>query len=486
VTRSREGAARLFWPVLLLGVAADVLFRADALGLNVALWLGGAAFAWWNYRRREGEIPNAAERWVLVAVLALGLASMWRENPMLRFLDTLAVVGSVAILPVVASPAGARPVWNLSIGRLATAMLQLIRRGMVGLIPILFDAGRTNRGRRGGLAPGVASVARGMVLSVPALLLFGGLLGHADPVFGDFLEGLVRFDIDRLVNHSLVILAASWVTAAALSGAIAEERATLSGEPMAISGGLGRVEIGMILGMLNLLFAAFIAFQLPYLFGGAAWVERTAGITLAEYARNGFFELAAVSALVLPLLLVLHTRLRPGEVLESRVYRSLAAWQVVFVLTIMASAIHRMALYQREFGLTEDRLFASAFMGGLAVTFCWFGATVLRDRAERFASGALVAWAGWLVLLHVINPERVIVETNLARAESGRALDAYYLTRLSSDAVPALVAGLSRMPAVQREEVELVLRARAARLDHGWRAWHFGRTEARRWTERLD
>jgi hypothetical protein len=242
----------------------------------------------------------------------------------------------------------------------------------------------------------------------------------------------------------------------------------------------------MLLGFLNLLFAGFIAFQLPYLFGGAAWVERTAGITLAAYARKGFFELVAVSALALPLLLVVQTRLRSGESSTLRLYRSLAAWQIVLVLTIMASAIHRMALYQHEFGLTEDRFFASAFMGGLAVTFCWFGATVLRDRAERFAGGALVAWAGWLVLLHAMNPERVIVETNIARAEEGQPLDASYLTRLTSDATPALIDGLDRMPAAQRGEVKLALRTGAAALDHGWRAWHLGRAEARRRIAQLD
>ncbi len=486
MTKQREGMGKLLWPVLLLGLAADLLFQTDALGLNVALWLAGAVVAWWIFRQQEGARPGAAERGLLLGLLALGFAAMWRENPLLRFLDAVALVVSAAVLPLAAAPTGAMDFWNLSLGRLATAMLRLLRRGLMGLTPMLLDASRTSREQRTGLAPTVASVARGALLSVPALLLFGGLLGHADPVFGDFLKGLVRFDIDRLANHSLVILIASWVAAAFLHGTIAEERATVAGDAVAIGAGLGRVEVGMLLGLLNLLFAAFIAFQLPYFFGGASWVERTAGITLAEYARKGFFELVAVSALVLPLLLVLHAQLRAGEAATPRLYRSLAAWQVVLVLIIMASAIHRMALYQQEFGLTEDRFFASAVMAGLAVTFCWFGMTVLRDRAEHFAAGALVAWAGWLVLLHVINPERVIVETNLARAASGKPLDTRYLTQLTSDASPALVAGIRRMPAAQQGAVVLMLRSQAATLDHGWRAWHFGRAEARRSIVQLD
>ena len=236
----------------------------------------------------------------------------------------------------------------------------------------------------------------------------------------------------------------------------------------------------MLLGLLNLLFAMFVAFQLPYFFGGAAWVERTAGVTLAEYAREGFFQLVVVSALVLPLLLGLHawSAAAPGR--AGALFRPLAAWQVALVLVIMASAIHRMTLYQREYGLTEDRFFASAFIAGLAVTFCWFGATVLRGSAERFAGGALAAWAGWLLLLHVVNPERVIVEANIARASARHSLDVSYLTGLSSDATPALVRNLGRIPEVERAVVLKALHTVSDSSARDWRAWHYGRAEARR------
>lgn len=479
MTGTDEGAGALLWPVLLLGLAADLLFRTDALGLNVLLWLGGAVWAWWHCRRGNGETPVGTERALLIAVLALGGGALWRENPMLRFLDGLALAACAAILPLAAFPAARQSWWELPVERLVLATMQLGRRSLLGWVPAVLDANRAARDQRLGIAPTLTAVARGAIISVPALLIFGGLLGRADPAFGDFLKRLVRFDPSRLVNHSLVILGASWVAAAALGGALAGKRPALGRETTVPGAGLGRVEIGMILGPLDLLFAGFIAFQLPYLFGGAGWVGRTADVTLSAYAREGFRELLAVSALVLPLLLVLHARLRVGELPANRLYRALAAPQVVLVLVIMASAAHRMALYQREFGLTQDRFFASAFMAGLAVTFCWFGATVLRGAAERFAGGALAGWAGWLVLLHVTNPERVIVETNLARAEARRSLDVSYLTGLSSDAIPALIDRLGQVPASRRPAVVLALRGQAASLEHGWRAWHFGRARAR-------
>ena len=65
----------------------------------------------------------------------------------------------------------------------------------------------------------------------------------------------------------------------------------------------GSSEGGRLLALVDALFAAFVAVQFRYLFGGEAMVG-AASLTRAEYARRGFFELATVVALVVPMLLV--------------------------------------------------------------------------------------------------------------------------------------------------------------------------------------
>ena len=66
---------------------------------------------------------------------------------------------------------------------------------------------------------------------------------------------------------------------------------------------LGVVETSIVLGLINLLFLSFVIIQVPYLFGGIELVQNTPDFKLAEYARRGFGELVAVTALVLPILL---------------------------------------------------------------------------------------------------------------------------------------------------------------------------------------
>jgi hypothetical protein len=153
------------------------------------------------------------------------------------------------------------------------------------------------------------------------------------------------------------------------------------------------------------------------------------------------------------------------------------------LFVIMASAVARMRLYQSEYGLTELRLYTTAFMFWLGLVFVWFAWTVLvRGARERFACGALVAAFLTVGLLHLFNTDAYIVRANAAHARAGHAFDAEYAASLSADAVPALI---SAMPALTRDErcvVALELSLRWSRPEPGedWRAWNLARWRAHR------
>jgi len=245
---------------------------------------------------------------------------------------------------------------------------------------------------------------------------------------------------------------------------------------------LGIVEVGIVLGLLNLMFLTFVVIQVRYLFGGAGRVEATAGLTYSEYARHGFFELVTVTALVLPLLLVAHWLLRTENRAHERLFKALAGVMIGLLFVIVASALQRMYLYQQEFGLTELRLYTTVFMLWISAVLIWFVLTVLRDRRERFAFGALVAGFVAIFAINAMNPDALIASTNIDRMEEGKRFDAYYLTTLSADAVPVLVEALPEIGdrtlwKDHTVEQELVYRWDTRRPD--WRTWNLSRSRAR-------
>jgi hypothetical protein len=223
-----------------------------------------------------------------------------------------------------------------------------------------------------------------------------------------------------------------------------------------------------------------VAVQVRYFFGGSALVHTTTGLTYAEYARRGFFQLLAVAALLLPFLLMVHWLLRPDDAPGQRLFKWLAAIQIALLFVIMASAFQRMRLYQAEYGLSEQRLYPTAFMGWLTVVFIWFCLTVLRGQRERFAFGAMVAGFLLVATLHVINPDALIARTNLERARTGHIFDAGYVASLSADAVPEIVAGLPTLNPVDRCTLAKALLNEWSFSDTpDWRSWTISGTQAR-------
>ncbi len=242
---------------------------------------------------------------------------------------------------------------------------------------------------------------------------------------------------------------------------------------------LGTVEVGVILGLMNLLFLSFCIVQVPYLFGGMELVQNTPDFKLAEYARRGFGELVAVSALVLPTLLIGHWLIRKENPFAGKLFRVLAGTQIILLFVIMASAVQRLVLLTGSlgYGMTTIRLYPMIFMTWLAIVFVWFGVTVLRGARQQFAWGAL--WSAFLILgaTHVLNPDAFIIKTNIALMERGREFDAKYNASLSDDALPVLMDSFADLKSDDQKEVLMRVGERYCdkQAESDLRGWNYSR-----------
>jgi hypothetical protein len=203
---------------------------------------------------------------------------------------------------------------------------------------------------------------------------------------------------------------------------------------------IGMIETMIVLILVNGLFLAFTAIQFVYLFGGADNIHLE-GHTYAEYARRGFFELLVVAMLSVALILGLNWLTWRGNKRQIKLFNGWATLLILFVAAILASALQRMRLYEATFGYTELRLYVIVFMLWLAPLLIWFVLTLWK-RPDLFAIGVIVTAIGFLVTLNLLNPDALIAQRNIARYEQTGDLDIFYLTTLSDDAVPAMVATL--------------------------------------------
>ena len=452
---------------LLAGVGSHLVFNEADVGLNVLIWAALLELCWLGLR--ADQRPTRQQRLLLGLALCFAAGFAWRTSPFLRLADAIGLVTCAVLIPLVREES----LLTLRLHRFLGGVHNLVARVGAGLIPAAFDAQEEARERG---APSVLlPAARGMVLAVPAVVIFGSLLASADADFERLVNSLVRFDPEWLITTSLSIMFFSWLAAGVLSRRTGAN-VSLPWGP----GGLGAIEVSIVLGVVDVMFLTFVVLQGRYFFGGEALVRQDPGLSFSEYARRGFFELVTVSALVLPLALVIKGRLRPDDSRALRSYRIAAGVLTALTLVIVASAFHRMAIYQRQFGLTEQRFYASAFIGGIAYTLVWFASTVLAGRDRRFLGGTLVAWTAWVAMLHLTNPAAVIARVNIQRATEGREFDAAYIASLGADAVPTLIAGLDRLSPSHRAALLGKLNwERIAPSEHDWRSWSLAEAKAR-------
>jgi hypothetical protein len=437
--RTRQGLA-LLAAGLALGVTADALQRFLPERLDVALGLGALVLALLALAQTGAVALSRSLAPLGVPLALLAVALIWRDSETLFALNLLGVV-TVAVM---ASPrlrrVGRRRAGVVDYAAAAAELAGGAAAGAPALVLSDIDWTSLPSGDRARQARGTAI---GLAAAAPVAAVFGGLLVEADPVFGHLVGRAIDVELAPLLSHAGAIVLWAWLTSGLLR-ALCRPADT----PAATSrsgGRFGLGEVGTVLAVVDLLFLAFVAVQFRYLFGGADLVRELTGMSYAEYARRGFFELVAVATLSLPLLLLADWSLDQRDAVRVRRFRLLAGLMLLLLDVMLASALFRMRLYTAEYGLTELRFYTTAFMGWLVLVFGWFVATVLRGRRERFGTGALLA--GWLMLagLNLANPDAIIAGVNLERAAHGRPLDGDYAVGLSADALPTLRRGLAAL-----------------------------------------
>ncbi|MEO8931854.1 MAG: DUF4153 domain-containing protein, partial [Lacisediminihabitans sp.] len=272
-----------------------------------------------------GRITRGRSRILLLAAVVLSVTLMIRSSPW--------VIAPVALTMAVLLLLAASFSRTLSLratfpgigARLAIALGHLL------FAPGMLRAERPTDATRPPRHGRMRSVARGLGLATPIVLVLGALLGAADPVFQSW------FNPPRLLQHLLLVTIGGWLL-------LGLGRAASAKDPVPILGRapkLGTVEAASVLGALCALYLAFVIAQFVALAGGAKHVLNTQGLTYADYARRGFFQLLAASTLTLVVLL----SLRACADRTRTIVVALSEIAVALTLGVVAIAIRRLALY---------------------------------------------------------------------------------------------------------------------------------------------
>lgn len=412
---------RLLVVAVLVGILAAVAVPGHLVGLGALVTLVVGAAAMWLASPRRWSRSS-------LVTLALGLPllvpTVLRDDTTYPFvalhvallLGAVACTGATGALGMMLSALA----WPLS----AVRGLPLLARTVTTLTP----------GR------GSASALRTTVVSLVMLAVFGGLLGSADAILGSWADRVVPTVDLWLVARVVVGSTVAGVLLAGLYlainpppvGALRLETRTARRIPPLE----WQVPLAVVLAVL----AAFFLAQTVGMLAGHDYVLSTTGLTYAEYARQGFAQLTLATALVLTLVAGVRTWGRADRPRDRTIMQVMLAGLCLLGLALVASALHRMALYQDAFGWTVTRVTADLVEIWLGLVLLATLVTIVRPALRPYLGrAALFCGAALVTLWSCGNVPAFVAERNIARFHATGRIDAPYLGQLGGDAAPTVV-----------------------------------------------
>lgn len=276
-------------------------------------------------------------------------------------------------------------------------------------------------------------IGLGILIAVPSVIILCALLASADMVFSSIIGNI----FDRIIlpgNFFGILFMFLFGFLGSYCGIcyVSEEASDITyekkrnGEPIvAIT----------IMSAVTVLYLVFSAIQIAYLFIGGFTLPD--GITYAEYARTGFFQLLFVC--VLNLICVL---------LMKKLFRKSKALDIILIIVsgctyiMIASSAMRMILYIRAYHLTFMRVFVLVALLTLAVLLAGVIISVVYEGFSFFRFGVAVlsviyilfafSHVDYFIAKYNIETGTVSYQKNI----SDNTMDFSYISELSSDAAP--------------------------------------------------
>ena len=407
------------------------MFKNDA-GITYPLFVAGTiGYIWFVLRKLEMKLKKES-RFYVVTMMLLGISTFCTDDWRIIFFNKTGVflLTIAMVLGIVYETAQ----WNL--GKYLGSILRVCALSLGEISKPFSDFVWYCKNKLGKKNSKYLYLMLGVGITIPVFVIVFMLLTSADAVFRDFAAQLladISFgDFFIMTWMFLFVAIASYCMVVNISKKEIKEEVMDSRkwEPL----------IGIpVASILSVLYLVFSGIQIVYLFLGN--MQLPDGYTYAEYAREGFFQLLAVSIINLVIVLIGLYYFKPSKVLKV-------------VLTIMslctfimiASSAMRMVIYIQYYYLTFLRIIV---LWSLLVLTLIFGGVIIYIRKESFPlfRYSLVVFTCLYIGLSFFHPDYWIAKVNLESTKASRNEffkgDAYedysYLSMLSADAAPVLV-----------------------------------------------
>jgi len=374
-----------------------------------------------------------------VCILLLGISTFCTDDARIIFFNKTGVF--LLMISMVLYNVFETKSWGL--GKYVVTIIQSVLWSWGEWVRPFGDAKYYCKNKLGSKGKTILYAAVSVAVSVPVVAVVLNLLMSADVLFGDMAEWVLEsLNLENIIGvlllTALVFFAVYGFLSYMMKGEIRED----------VSEGKKAESILAIpmAGILTALYLVFSVVQIGGLFLGKMTLPK--GYTYAMYAREGFFQLLAVS--ILNLLLVL-AGIQFFK--RNRLLTVLLTLMSLCTFIMIASSAMRMVLYIKTYHLTFLRILVLWGLLVLTVLFAGVITTLYKKQFSLFRYSVVVVTVCYLGLSFA-HPDYWIAKYNVAQQGAGIATDEGYLRGLSADAAPVLVPYFDMEKAERQWKIE--------------------------------
>lgn len=411
-------------------------------GVTFPFFVGGGLLFLYFSLSRLGTTLKRGSAFYMAAIVLLGISTFCTDDSRIIFFNKLGIL--LLMMSLLLKQFFDTEKWKL--GKYLCSICQLICMSFGELGRPFSDGKEYYKRQAGKINRKGLYIILGLVIAIPLFLMVLLLLASADAVFRQMTDRLfasinfgsimnILFRIAFLFFASYALI--SYLCRKSIKEEVKDRR---NGEPiLAIT----------VTSLLTLLYLFFSGIQIAALFLGK--LQLPEGYTYAMYAREGFFQLLAVSVLNLVIVLICL-----GFFKESKVLKTVLTVMSLCTFVMIASSAMRMVIYIMYYYLTFLRVLVLWALALLAVLFVGVIVNIFKEEFHLFRYSMAVVTVFYLGLSFA-HPDYIIARVNVSNtAEAGvrdpgvfEIFDPYqdydYLSNLSADAAPVLVPYLEKL-----------------------------------------
>lgn len=448
-------------PLIILGAAAilailfDLLFFRHIPGISVPIFCATLLLILLWLDTTSHRRLNIRAGILAVLLLTFSTFFAFRANTLLLFLDACAIL--YLFTHLLATLYGTSPAGK---GLLEYLLFPLTHILLPAILSIEIFSQLAQK------SPKEATrIVLGLIIALPITLVFLSLFASADPLFASSISSLLGdLRIPTLVTHGILIGIITIGLTLLFAPAFWNTQEP-SPTPTAETGLDFDLEALIVFGITNLVFLGFIVVQATSIFGGETHLTEL-GLTYAEYARQGFFQLLFATLLVVGLM-TLARAVTFRRFQEAG--RFLQGALVLQTFLILASSWARLSAYESAYGFTELRVWSHAALLAIGITLLFLLVSLfVRMRHSVVFEGMITIGLATLIGLNIFNPDLFIATQNIARTEKETSIpyDIPYLLSLSDDAAPAIGPFIEELVRTDSASLGGILEGNKIRFDY--------------------